>query len=235
VIRIVCTSCQKPLSIDETKLPMKEVAFPCPVCKARLTVDRRTLGSAAAEGAIAAPSPVAAAGPVPPPAPQEGTADAPSLPGAVSPLLAAQQSPDLDSDYGHRALIVGTDHPALRSAAASIGLQPVHMATAEQARDYYLQEFPPVVILSPAQLTAPPIESMQPMISVASVDRRRSFFILVAEGLRTLDGNAAFLYGVNVIISTRDLASFPRIYRDAHLYHERLYSAMTSVQKNLHA
>ena len=109
------------------------------------------------------------------------------------------------------------------------------MATAEQARDYYLQEFPSVAILNPAQLTAPPLESMQPLISVSSVDRRRGFFILVAEGLRTLDGNAAFLYGVNLIISTRDLATFPRIYKDAHLYHERLYASMVSVQKSLQA
>src|SRR5713101_5125322 len=48
MIKIVCTSCQKPLSLDETKLPMKEVSFPCPVCKARLTVDRRNLQMATA-------------------------------------------------------------------------------------------------------------------------------------------------------------------------------------------
>jgi hypothetical protein len=217
MIRIVCTSCQKPLSIDETKLPMKEVTFPCPVCKARLSVDRRNLPGAAGEAPVAPPAVEA-----------EMPAAAPLPPGA-------QTAADLDSDYGHRALIVGTDHPALRAAAVSIGLQPVHMPTAEQGREYYTQEFPPVVILNPAQLTAPPLESMAPLISVSSVDRRRSFFILVADGLRTLDGNAAFLYGVNVIIATRDLPSFARIYKDAHLYHERLYAAMTSVQKNLHA
>jgi|GEM_PF-461128 len=220
MIRIVCTSCQKPLSIDESKLPMKEVTFPCPVCKARLSVDRRSLEATHPAAAIA---------------PLAGEPQGPA-PEGMPPAAGVQpSSTDLDSEYGQRALIVGADHPALRSAAASIGLQPVHMATAEQGRDYYMQEFPSVVILSPPQLTSPPLESMQPMISVSSVDRRRGFFILVAEGLRTLDGNAAFLYGVNVIISTRDLASFPRIYKDAHLYHERLYAAMTSVQKNLHA
>ena len=48
MIKIVCTSCQKPLSLDETKLPMKEVSFPCPVCKTKLSVDRRTLENPAA-------------------------------------------------------------------------------------------------------------------------------------------------------------------------------------------
>src|ERR1043165_6419999 len=49
MIKIVCTSCQKPLSLDETKLPMKEVSFPCPVCKTKLTVDRRNLPGAETE------------------------------------------------------------------------------------------------------------------------------------------------------------------------------------------
>src|ERR1700756_3082947 len=53
MIKITCTNCQKPLSLDETKLPMKEVAFPCPACKTKLTVDRRKLEGAAA----AAPAP----------------------------------------------------------------------------------------------------------------------------------------------------------------------------------
>src|SRR6266496_6403896 len=56
MIKIICTSCQKPLSLDETKLPMKEVTFPCPVCKTKLAVDRRQLETPAvpassAEGA----------------------------------------------------------------------------------------------------------------------------------------------------------------------------------------
>ena len=54
MIKIVCTSCQKPLSLDETKLPMKEVSFPCPVCKVKLTVDRRNLEMANAAAAPAA-------------------------------------------------------------------------------------------------------------------------------------------------------------------------------------
>ena len=37
MIKITCTSCQKPLSLDESKLPMKEVSFPCPVCKTKIS------------------------------------------------------------------------------------------------------------------------------------------------------------------------------------------------------
>jgi len=203
MIKIVCTSCQKPLSLDETKLPMKEVSFPCPACKTKLTVDRRNL-----EGA--APAAAAAGG--------ESAA-----------------APDDEEAFGMKALIVGNDNPALRQAAKLIGCVPVHIAAADKARDYYLQEFPPVVVLNPPQITAPPLESMQPIIALTPADRRKSFFILVSDNLRTLDGNAAFLYGVNLIVAHKDLGSFQQIYRDASAYHDRLYSSLNAVTRSMSA
>ncbi|HJT17231.1 MAG TPA: hypothetical protein VJ853_07580 [Thermoanaerobaculia bacterium] len=200
MIKIVCTSCQKPLSLDETKLPMKEVSFPCPVCKAKLSVDRRNLENAAG-----------------------------------SPPPAETQPPDDDDGFGQKALIVGNDNPDLRNAVKLLGFKPTFAANAQQARDYYLQEFPPVVVLNPPQITAPPLEAMQPIIGLTPADRRKSFFILVAENLRTLDGNAAFLYGVNLIVAQKDLGQLQQIYRDAIGYHERLYSPMNGVLKSMHA
>lgn len=216
MIKIVCSSCQKPLSLDETKLPMKEVAFPCPVCKTKLTVDRRNL-----EGAGSAAAPADAA-----PHAAEAAHDEPHHDEAHH---------DDDDGFGSRALIVGVDHPALRQAAKLIGFLPTYYPTAAQARDFLMQEFPKVVFISPGQLTPPPIEAMQPVISLMPADRRKSFFILVADGLRTLDGNAAFLYGVNLVVAAKDLASFPQIYREANAYHERFYGPMNSVLKSLHS
>ena len=200
MIKIVCTSCQKPLSLDETKLPMKEVSFPCPVCKVKLTVDRRNLEMANA-----------AAAPVDEIHPPEGHDD--------------------EDAFGAKALIVGNDHPALRQAAKLVGFVPMHFAEAKPAREYFMQEFPPVVFLHPGQVTPPPLEAMAPIVSLAPADRRKAFFILVAENLRTLDGNAAFLYGVNLVVAIKDLGAFQQIYRDAFAYHERLYGAMSAVMR----
>ena len=202
MIKITCTSCQKPLSLDETKLPTnKEVSFPCPVCKTRLTVDRRNLEMASAAA------------------------------GAPPESAAPPEAPDDDDGFGAKALIVGNDHPALRQAAKLIGFVPMHFAEAKPARDYFMQEFPPVVFLHPAQVTPPPLEAMAPIVSLTPADRRKAFFILVADSLRTLDGNAAFLYGVNLVVATKDLGAFQQIYRDAFAYHERLYGAMQTVMK----
>ncbi|MEA2166184.1 MAG: zinc-ribbon domain [Thermoanaerobaculia bacterium] len=205
-MKITCTSCQKPLTLDETRLPMKPVLVPCPVCQTKLTVDRRNLEMAGA--AVAAQGSTATAGAEPPP----------------------QQHEDDDS-FGAKALIVGNDHPALRQAAKMIGFMPVLMASPQQARDYFMQEYPPVVMLHPAQLTSPPLAEFSPIISLAPADRRKAFFILIAENLRTLDGNAAFLYGVNLVVASKDLAAFPQIYREAHAYHERLYAPLVAAVK----
>lgn len=203
MIRITCTNCQKPLSLDETKLPMREVSFPCPVCKAKLVVDRRQF-----EGAGDAP----AAAPAPAPAPVQDDDD-----------------DDHENQLGAKALIVGADNPALRQAAKLIGFLPVHHADPAKAREFFNQEVPHVVFLNPPQLTPPPLDAMGPMLSVIPAERRRSFYVLIADNLRTLDGNAAFLYGVNLVVATKDLPQFPDIYREAHQAHERMYASVNAV------
>jgi hypothetical protein len=204
MIRITCTSCQKPLSLDETKLPMREVSFPCPVCKAKLTVDRRELEAQPA----AAPQPAAHA-PAPP----------------------AADDDDHVNEFGAKAIIVGADDPAIRQAAKLVGFLPVVFADPVKAREFYMQEFPQIVFVHPPQMTPPPLEAMAPIFSMVPVDRRKSFFVLVAENLRTLDGNAAFLYGVNLVVSKKDLPQFTDIYREAHNAHERLYASMNAVAR----
>jgi len=202
MIKITCTSCQKPLSLDETKLPMKEVSFPCPVCKTKLSVDRRNLPGAS-------PSPASA--------PVESGGD--------------DSVEDHADDFGAKAYLVGADSPAIRQAAKLVGFLPVPFATAELARERFLQELPQLVFISPAQITPPPLEAMQPIIGLMPADRRKTFVVLVAENLRTLDGNAAFLYGVNLVVAAKDLGSFPQIYKEAHTYHERLYATMNAALK----
>lgn len=200
MIRITCSNCHKALSLDETKIGARVVTFPCPSCKANLTVDGREHQS-----------------------PPEGDGEP-----------EGGHHEDHENEFGEKALIVSADDPALRQAVKLIGFLPVFQAEAAKAREYFMQEFPHVVIIHPAQVTPPPLDAMGPIISVVPADRRRSFFVLVAEGLRTLDGNAAFLYGVNLVVAKKDLAQFPQIYRDAHSAHERLYASMNAVMRDKH-
>jgi hypothetical protein len=194
-MKITCTSCQKTLSLDETKLPMKPVLVPCPVCGTKLPVDRRNLEMAAAASDTTAPA------------------------------------HEEDDGFGAKAMIVGNDSPALRQAAKLIGFMPVVIAAPPQARDYFMHEYPPVVMLNPAQITTPPLADFAPIVSLTPTDRRKAFFILFSDNLRTLDGNAAFLYGVNLVVAPKDLGAFQQIYKEAFGYHERLYAPLTAAVK----
>lgn len=218
MIRITCSNCQKPLSLDETKLPMREVAFPCPVCKAKLTVDRSKLEAGAEAPAAPAPAPA--------PQPQAAPPQQQTAPPAAE--------DDHADEFGAKALLAGNDSAALRQAAKLIGFLPVHHADLTRARDFFNQEQPQVVFLNPPQLTAPPLESMGSLLSVLPSERRKAFFVLFAENLRTLDGNAAFLYGVNLVVAMKDVAQFPQIYREAYTAHERLYTAVNAVMREKH-
>src|SRR5688572_17658907 len=102
MIRITCTSCQKPLSLDETKLPMREVTFPCPVCKAKLMVDRRTFETPPSSATEAAE---------PPPAARAQSAED----------VFEEGDEDHENELGTKALIVGEENPAIRHAAKLIG------------------------------------------------------------------------------------------------------------------
>lgn len=209
MIRIVCTSCQKPLSLDESKLPMKEVAFPCPVCRTKLSVDRTKLQG---HDAVAQPAE-----------------------GGEQPHPAIHDAHDEADGVGAKALLVGEDSAALRQALKLIGFLPVYFPAAQAARDYFAQEFPHCIVIHPAQMTQPPLQEMQPIVALAPADRRKTFIVLVADNLRTFDGNAAFLYGVNLVVATKDLPQFTQIHRDAMTYQERLYGAYDSVVKAMNA
>ena len=206
-MRIPCPACQRPISFDENKLPLREVTFPCPACKAPVTFDRRSLETAPQ--------------PVPPPA------------------AGLEEPPGLEEDHpgahldARKALLVGADSPAVRQAARTLGVPVIHMPTAEAARELYLQEYPPLVLLSPAQLTRPPLAEMQPLTSLAPVDRRRGFFVLIADGLKTLDGTVAFLYDVNLVVAAKDLLSIERIWHEAQAQHKKLYQAFEAAVESL--
>lgn len=203
MVTIPCTACQKPITFDENRLPLKEVSFPCPSCKAKVTVDRRKLGAAA------------------PPAP------------AAAPPVSGPPAAQDDDHLGPKALIVGVDDPMVREAARLLGYQPVHFPTVEACRDFYLQEHPPLVFLNPAQVTRPPLADMQPMTSIGPADRRQSFFILLADGVKSLDGTVAFLYSVNLVVAYKDLPMIQRIYREAEEAHQKLYAGFKAVEKQV--
>jgi predicted RNA-binding Zn-ribbon protein involved in translation (DUF1610 family) len=185
MVRLTCPSCSRPLSVDEAKLPMREVNFPCPSCGAAVRFDRRSV---------------------------EAESSDPHPPG----LLPGEEN-------GERAVVIGPESAPLREALQKSGFHPQFAADLAAARELLAREQTRLVVLAPGRLPPPPLQEMAPLLSMPPADRRRAFFVLTGEGVRTFDGNAAFLYGVDLVVAAKDLANFPAIYREADEQHRKLY------------
>ena len=75
---------------------------------------------------------------------------------------------DHENDFGSKALIVGTDSAALRQAAKLIGFLPVVHADPVRAREYFMQEFPQVVLLLVMAFAVLPVQATVWTSAVAS-------------------------------------------------------------------
>jgi hypothetical protein len=180
---------------------MKEVSFPCPLCKTKLKIDRSQLPADSDE-----PHRAELAGPAPAPSQPAAQAVVPQQAGSPASGDAAVPAGTA------KALIVGENSAELQEAVTSLGFTPVHRAAPAEGKEYFVQEFPEVVFLAPSAISQPPMDELTPMTTVGGPERRRGFFILVGEKFRSLDGNAAFLYGVNLVVATKDLGSIAPLY-----------------------
>ncbi len=64
---------------------------------------------------------------------------------------------------------------------------------------------------------------MAPLTGLAPSLRRSLYLVLVADNLQTLDGTAAFMYQVNMILGKDDLSQFGAALYNGADYHRRLY------------
>lgn len=78
----------------------------------------------------------------------------------------------------------------------------------EEAGLFIAQELPSIILIQLENLPPPPLRSLEPIFLLHPNIRRNIFVCLMAPNVRTLDGNSAFLYQVNLLISTNDLATF---------------------------
>jgi hypothetical protein len=207
-LRIPCPHCQAVTAIEEEKLPDKPVTFACPHCKGKVSVDKaKLLGTT-------------------PGAPAHESAPA-------EPVEAEELPPGATIPSG---LILGEDPAAigqLRELLGRHGSKLDLFSSAEDARNQMLLDPPLIVVYVANALTAPPYGPIQPLTSIPPSERRRIFFMLVADGVRTLDGNAAFMYQVNLCLNKADLAVGATTLYSALEHHRRLYRAYFAAVESL--
>lgn len=92
----------------------------------------------------------------------------------------------------------------------------------EEAGFFISQELPSIILIQVENLPPPPLKNLEPIFLLHPNIRRNIFVCLLAPNVRTLDGNSAFLYQVNLLISTNDINTFHHHIASALIYEYNL-------------
>lgn len=114
-------------------------------------------------------------------------------------------------------------------AAAGCAVEP--LADVATARGRLQQEPQPLLVYVAGALSKPPYGPLEPLQVVGPRERRQLFLVLVADNVKTLDGNLAFLYGVNLLIHKQHLAQAPSLIASALAHHRQLYRPLLAAQE----
>lgn len=236
-MRIQCDHCSQALDLPDDKIPQQRFSVACPSCKNKILVDppaaAGAAGAAAAGPGPASPGP-ASPGPANPgpaasssgsPAGQESTAPAES---AVSQELLPLRGLDreLMGEATQAAVIVHHEtavDPRLEPELRRLELREIHHAPSLEAACEILQEMEINLLLIRMQsVPAPPCPPLAPIYKLPFDMRRKTFVALLADNVKTLDGQVAFYLQVNCLIKSAEPALAVRL-RRAWLYDLRLY------------
>lgn len=240
-MRVVCEHCGKPLNLPDDRIPDRPFTVACPACKGKLHIDpaayedpgdatRAVVPEAAPNWPAAAPAtPAAAAEPV------FGTSSRSRSPHdtgsltRITPLTPADQA--LLEHFPPVALVASIGlppAPELTDLLRAIGMEEVrHYTDLQEACQEALEADVGILLLRVDKAAPPPFEALTPVYKIPAEIRRRVFIALLAENVRSLDGQAAFYLQVNCVLSSQEMDSFPIKLRRALLHHLRLYRYWT--------
>jgi hypothetical protein len=206
---VPCPHCSRPSQLDPDRLPDRPVSFACPHCTNKVVVDKRQWTDQPATEPPVAPDP-----------PAEPAAEA-------SPASSDRRFPDLPEGASlPSGIILGEDETvilALQQRLADVGSQVERVSSAEVARELIINEQPDLCIYVGGKMPAPPYAPMAPLTGLPPDSRRRLYLVLVSDNVKTLDGNAAFLYQVNMTLWKQDLERGGAAIHSGIDFHERLY------------
>ena len=228
-LRVTCQNCQRVTVVDSEKVPDQPVAYRCPSCQSKVVIDKRKLLAAADADVATAPSlgatPAAASGGGGRASTTAGDADRSSGSLVVAPdaLLEMTLPPGESIPPG---FLVAEDREVgaqLRRQLEPYDCTLESFADAAAARERALQEPPALLAFVADAVTKPPYAPLEPLVSLPPRDRRRVFMVLVASNVKTLDGNLAFLYQVNLLLNRQHVPQAAGILYSALRSHQRLY------------
>ena len=230
-MQITCDGCEKKFKLPPEKVPSRRFFFTCPKCGHRITADPVGTDApkteelhAPAKQAPPAAEPTAEKSfgddTLPVPAPTTEKAPAPAT-GSGSPLAALRpQDRQLLSRVAPAAYIVHLDVDEARG----LGLADIHhFDTLEEATTTLHDAEAGLLLIRMERCPAPPCEPLAPLHALPFAIRRRTFVVLEAENVKTLNGQVAFFLQVNCLLNSQEPERFSAVVLRAMLHHLRLY------------
>jgi len=122
-------------------------------------------------------------------------------------------------------IVVGEDESVVQRLQQSLSKAGSTLAVvpAAQLASHLRERIPPLIVVVAGEVHGPPCDMLDPLRELTPSERRSTFVVLVAKGLRTLDGSASFFYEVNMTLSQRDLAKAEDALKVGLDYHTKLY------------
>ncbi len=207
-MRVTCQHCGKALSLRDDKAPSGSFQLVCPACKKKFVVDRESAPERADETA-------------------ESLAvsdDEESKAGGMPKLRRRDQ--ELMSAINPTALVVNLGDPIakLEKELEALGMEEVRQFTSfDDALEVLAESGAGMLVVRMNKASAPPCDPLDPLESLSYAERRRTFVVLVADNVKSLDGQVAFFLQVNCLINSRDSERFAALVCRALLHDLRLY------------
>jgi UDP-N-acetylmuramoylalanine-D-glutamate ligase len=92
-----------------------------------------------------------------------------------------------------------------------------------KALEAFAHEQGKIVLILGGKGKKAPYAPLEPLVTLPPRERRRTFAVLVASNVKTLDGNLAFLYQVNLLLNRQHVPQAAGILYSALRSHQRLY------------
>ena len=211
-LTVSCPHCAKPSRLDADKLPNQPAVFPCPHCQGRVVVDKSKQA--------ADPQPATV-----PPSPLPSTTETKTP--AVQPTAPDRRFAALPKDaILPSGIIVGQDQSTIdeiRTVLAALGSDVEQVASPAIARQMIIEESPELCIIADDGINTNPSPSMAELTGLHPRFRRRLYLVLIADDVRSGDGNTAFMHEVNLVLARQELSQLGAALHSGLKYHERLY------------
>lgn len=234
-MRVDCGQCGKVINIPPDKVPDRTFAFACPACGERITVELPAAGGPA-EGGSVADQPTGAVSPSSGhPAAESAAESTVSAAAAAAPDLppAALKSHERELLAGLAPLAYVVELGCATDAALDADLEAMGMQEIQRFQDleaavqHLLETEVGILVIAVPKAAAPPFEPLQPLATIPSRMRRRTFVVLTAGNVASLDGQVAFFLQVNCLINSNETGRRRSHLQRALLHHLKLYQHWT--------